>query len=614
MAYSIRLIKVIKPIAGEWSYAHDLTSDNSAERPLYLLVNIKNKILLEENSVLDLNELGIKIITEIKNLFFESTQRDLNALKSSVGSAYDNNIKSDLIIAISAAYLSESEIVLSAVGGGCISLLRGNSLVKLLISNTSVIYATGAVTNQDKLIMSTTDLFEKYDEQRLKKLLTTDNEGTLLRNFGLQGRLFLGGKECVLGVLKVFEKKASRTDIYVNTDTDDRGGGFSKKEKLFSLLRSIKSIKPRLEKSEFDIKRGKIYTAFGVGFIVLLLFLIAVGARRKTIQTERSSYSEELAQAKYKFDEAVRLFPIDKNLARSNFLESETLLGQFESKKDKDEEVQTLIDNINAKEGEILGIYKVDPQLYLDLRLIVDGFTGSRITISAETAFVLDSINKNIIKVTLPEKRSEIVKNVDKNKKILDIASYMDNTFIFSDNEVYGFKDNQKYVIDKENNYSNIISYAYGGNLYVFEKDSDSIWRYSVGDNGYTPRKLWLSETNTVGLGNLIDVAIDGSIWILKNNSEIYVLGSGSQTRFKINDELSKSKSIEMFYTDENSENVYLLSKSNGSIIIFSKEGDYISQYVSDKIKDTTDFVVSDSLKKIYLLTNHEIYFIDLRQ
>ncbi|KKQ43819.1 MAG: hypothetical protein US62_C0041G0008 [Candidatus Woesebacteria bacterium GW2011_GWA1_37_8] len=96
MAYSIRLIKVIKPIAGEWSYAHDLTSDNSAERPLYLLVNIKNKILLEENSVLDLNELGIKIITEIKNLFFESTQRDLNALKSSVGSAYDNNIRTPL--------------------------------------------------------------------------------------------------------------------------------------------------------------------------------------------------------------------------------------------------------------------------------------------------------------------------------------------------------------------------------------------------------------------------------------------------------------------------------------------------------------------------------------
>jgi len=612
MAYQARLIKVIKPIAGEWSYAHELASENGAES-LYLFINIKNKILLEESLVLDLNELGIKIITEVKSLFFESAQKDLNALKTALSTAYRNNIKNDLIISISAAHLIGDEILLAAAGGGCALLLRKNTLVKLLLSKTSVIYASGGVFEGDKFILSTPDLYEKFDEPRLKKLLNTDSEEALVRNFGLKG-LFLGNKECALAVLKIFEKKASRADIYVSSDRSDGPTGSGRKEKIFKFLRRVKNVKPNFEKSEFDVKRGKIYTVFGVAFIVILLFSIAVGAKRKARQAEKSSYSEELAQAKYKFDEAVRLFPIDKNLARSNFLESEALLARFKEKQDKDEEVRTLVGNINAKEGEIMGIYKVDPQLYLDLRLIVDGFSAKRITVSGDSAFVVDSENKNIIKITLSEKRSEIVKNVDKEKTVLDIASYIDNAYVFSTNEIYGFADGQRYTVDKDSSYSNIIAYAYGGNLYVLEKDSDTIWRYSTGDSGFAPRKSWLSETNAVNLEKAVDMAIDGSIWVLDSDSQIFSLGSGSQTRFRTKDGIFEKITADSFYTDENTDNIYLLSKSEGSAVVFSKEGEYISEYLSDKIKDTTDFVVSDSLKKIYFLADHEIYSIDLRQ
>jgi hypothetical protein len=71
--------------------------------------------------------------------------------------------------------------------------------------------------------------------------------------------------------------------------------------------------------------------------------------------------------------------------------------------------------------------------------------------------------------------------------------------------------------------------------------------------------------------------------------------------------------SIDAVYTNESLAGVYLLDKTNKRIVVLTKDGKYKAQYLSDKIGEATDLVVSEKDKKVILLTGQKILFLEIK-
>lgn len=604
MVKILRLTKVVTNGNGEWSISQTLTSEKPEFPDLHLFLNIKNKIVFED-AVLDLNEKGITLIEEIKNNFYVNRDFSQNTLKESVIAVYKNRSSSEMILTICAAAVFEEKIYLVSIGSGSVMLFRNNSLVRLLSGSQEGTYASGIVEVGDWYVLSDKQLLEKYDEIKIKKTLSTDDESQILNYFSGKGRklgvpVSMALLKCIKsdGILKntIYKPSFSYSGIGVKQKPDTWGG------KLNLRIPDTLSVEETASRSRKNAIIGIILIIFLAGFSYW-------GVVKKKTRDARLSYISTLSEAKYKFEEAVRLVDLDKNLAQKYFRESDNLVKNLENNQIYDQEIDVLRRKIDDNRGIILGLYHIELDTYLDLRLIRENFSASQMTLSNMISFVADSSNRSIIKINMDDKRSELIAGLDKNQEINKIASYFNAVFILGRESIYKIEDGERRDLDKIS--GSYLLHSYAANLYLVDKNENKIYRYTANENSYT-KKDWLSENNNADFTESVDIAIDGSIWILSNGPKIVVFSSGSQRQFNLG-EFAQIDNVDAIYTDEETGNLYLMDVSSGSISCITKDGVYIAQYLSDKIKQAKDFVVSEKQRRIYILVPNEILFSDLK-
>ena len=66
-------------------------------------------------------------------------------------------------------------------------------------------------------------------------------------------------------------------------------------------------------------------------------------------------------------------------------------------------------------------------------------------------------------------------------------------------------------------------------------------------------------------------------------------------------------------YTHDEAKMVYILDSEHKRVVVYDKDGLYISQYIWDKTFVVTGLVVPESLGKLLLLADGKIYSIDLK-
>ena len=108
-------------------------------------------------------------------------------------------------------------------------------------------------------------------------------------------------------------------------------------------------------------------------------------------------------------------------------------------------------------------------------------------------------------------------------------------------------------------------------------------------------------------------MAIDGSIWLLRQDGKILKFSQGSPEAFGVAGLDKPFSSPSVIYTDSEAENLYILDKGNSRIVVLTKGGEYQGQYIWEGIKEASDMVVSEKEEKIFLLSGEKIYKIDIK-
>lgn len=195
----------------------------------------------------------------------------------------------------------------------------------------------------------------------------------------------------------------------------------------------------------------------------------------------------------------------------------------------------------------------------------------------------------------------------------ITIASYVERLFFLKEKGIFELKEDVLEKVEESEFGENTLMYAYAGNLYILKKSDNEIYRYPSLDFGFAPKNTWLAESVNVDFSDVLDLTIDGAVWILKDGGKVEKYTYGNPQNFKLSADFIDLKNPKRIFTEEADKYLYLLDEEVGKVLAYDKQTGILSaQYICDDIKGSVDFVVSEKEKKIILLKKDKLLVIEI--
>lgn len=595
----------------------------------------------EPGSEIDSVLAGRELISRLHEEYFGELEKPaFNALKEAIEAVMKEFFSAWGGVEIAAASYC-GDVVYSAVSGGAeAAVFRDGMVAKILTSQASAdaVSASGYPKDGDIFILGTSKFFGILPHGVIKAAFeggSPEQASEALAPF-IHARANTGS---VGAAIMKFEKKeafVSKIETGVSIEEPNQEVAIPKESSTLAPRGAFLKINPILKKGAemitgtigrflperritvkgvpADLSSGqnrRLAISVGIILLVLLLVSIGFGIKQSGQKKAREKYESRLSQARHDISEAEKLYSLDPSRARELFASAENLTAQIENEGVTDKEVSDLRQEINDKESSILGIYRVTPELYIDLSLLSAGLKGDDISAGLTRLFVLDRIGKKVVGVDFDTKKVSVVAGPDQISSANYLANFENKVYVVGDG-IVEVGDKQKKVIEK-NWEGEVLPYSYSGNIYLIDKSAKTIWRYPASAEGFGERTKWNTNEIDMNFSDLAGVTIDGSIWLLTNSGEILRFSLGNQVAFSIKGLIPELTSGASIYSNEELKYVYILDRVGKRIIVIDKTGEYKAQYKSDMISEAYDLAVSESAKEIVLLAGDKLYSIEIK-
>lgn len=364
--------------------------------------------------------------------------------------------------------------------------------------------------------------------------------------------------------------------------------------------------------TKFDLTSTKRKTTLTVGVLILILLIASVvfGISQKNKKEFQDESEKKLTIATANYEKSISEENFDKTSSRELFISAKEIAFKLREDGYESNGLSKLISDITSKEAEVLGEIKKEPKELLDLTLQTSGFNGDQISSTGKEVFVFDKTNKNVIQVDTNGKDAKKIAGKDILEGAKQLASYGDRLFSLNDDGIYEITNKREKV--KEKDWEESLFYLYSGNIYLMDKSANEIYRFAGNDNSFSDKTEWLAPGIEVDLSKVIDMTIDGSIWLLSSSGKATKFTNGNPSVILMKGIVEELNSPTAIYTNEKLKYVYILDKNSGRVVTLEKNGNFKLQYKSDAIKEAKDLVVSEDESKIILLTGSKLMYIEL--
>lgn len=358
-------------------------------------------------------------------------------------------------------------------------------------------------------------------------------------------------------------------------------------------------------------------TALSVGAILLIILLISIvlGIRQKKSHDFKAAYADRLVRAQTLFNDSISQKETNLINARESFKSAQDIVSNLETEGIKDPEIEKLKNDLLAVQTEILGTTHVPPVLFQDLSIVRSGVEAKDASLSQNKISVLDVSAGRVISVGTKGKETNMTGSSDKVLGLKSVSAFDNKIYVLGEKGVVEIdqKGTSKVVIEKDSEWANPAKiFAFGSNIYLLE-NSGKIWKYPAAGTptGFGTKQEWLKADP---VGPAIDWAFDGSVYVLSEGGEITKYIKGAKDSFNLSGMSGSLNGATSIYTDPDLGSVFILDKTGGRIMEVEKNGTFKLEYIADETKNTDDFVVSASEKKIFLLSQNKLLEIPLKK
>lgn len=567
-----------------WAQVFVLRPEGNGVRPSPLFACLD----LEGRIGKDLAVLGREVVSVLEREFFQKSREEstLTALKRAVRMAVEE-VKETLSEGEEVEFnllcgtLKEDILYLVQLGRGQIYLWRKNRIGPILEEGGEEIReASGWVKEGDILLLATPLFWKRITLGELRA--------------GLAG----GEIEEIVSRLtpKISNLEFSATMAVLFVRFEERG------EEFFPEVRTRRSFLPPRRIPVIRIQREK-RILLAVGFLLSLLTLsLFKGITKRDYLAKKAEFQSLSSRfrEKVKIAEEISIFKPEE--AEKVLAEAEEILEKMEKLKVEREVVEREREKLAEKRGEILNIFQKKPEIVFDLDLIKKTETFSLSFVGGKVLVLSPGV---VFAIDPEEKRGEMV-GIEEG---LREGKFLAENFVFSLKGIWVVDPEKREVekiIEEGEDWGEVRGFSvFQKNLYLLFPDQ--IRKYTATASGYLPPGNWLREE--VDLSGGIDLAIDGAIYVLRQDGLIQKLLRGKKERFAPS--LKEPLNPLACFTSPLLENFYLLDRE-GRVVVLDKEGRYQRQYRSPLLAGAKDFVVDSQGKKIYFLVGSKIYRFDL--
>jgi hypothetical protein len=578
--------------------------------------------------------LGREIVGRLHEEYFGNLETSaFNAIKNAVSKVCDEFSDATGRVEIAACALVSGVLYCAACAGAKVMIYRHGVLTEILDTKDSTMSASGYPKNEDVVICTTANFLstvsmgaikaavsgkdvQKAAEQLAPSVHSSEYQGKL-------GAIFVKFSDKGDGSKKINEfgqknyqplisEKIEKAETEVLEENQKSGAKLDVLKNFFR-KNAVDKLYVRSKTRNLEEAQGK-KTAISVGVLILALLVISIffGIKQKNAKEKRQEYETVLTEATHQFDEANEIYSLNPQRARELFSQSKEKVSGLLEQGIENDELNSLWSKIEENEGVILGEYSIEPDLFMDLTLQSNDFSGTDMALSDDTLFVLDDNAEKAISVVVGTKNTRVLAGPSLIENAKYIASYSDRAFILSIDKVYEVGDEKRDLIEKDWE-GEALPYAYTGNFYILDKGSSQIFRYAGTGASFSPKTNWLAEKVETDFSNVVSWSIDGNIWMLESNGNILRFSLGNKITFSPKGLSPQLTQPEQIYTNDETDYLYILDPENKRVVVLSKEGDFKAQYVSDKIKEAIDLGVSEMQKKMILLTPGKLLSIELK-
>jgi len=374
----------------------------------------------------------------------------------------------------------------------------------------------------------------------------------------------------------------------------------------------------RLAAEELDKKRRRLALSVGV---ILLIILIVSGAfglyRRREIvrETRLASFSQRADWIISQADQLSAVSPARAGeLVREERLSLETARDNTGDKKLKSSLIQ-IISVLAEAQARVGRVETVTPELYLSLGLIRPDTSG-RLLSAGQNSLGILSTDGIVLLVSMSGRSGEVVAGGELIKNSIDLAVSTAKSFVLNPDNIIEIDSKNKTsavaVTDEDDTWQNPIRLsAFAGGLFVFDKSNSEIYKYSATESGtYGSRRRWLAPGIAPNLSDVVDMTIDGDVWLLHQGGRLDRYRRGAPTGFKQSGLLDQLTSPQAVFVPQDGSRIWILDNSSRVVAFDVKSGEYVGQWQFTGI-NPTDLAVIESSGKIFLLAGENIYTIN---
>jgi hypothetical protein len=519
------------------------------------------------------------------------------------------------------------KVVYSAVGGGAqVAIFRNGMLAKILESSPKqVVSASGYPKDKDTLLLATNRFFETIPNGVLKGALESADPASAAESLAPAVHAVEDNGNIGAVVIR-FEKTAFFAQEQ-EAPPPEAPAAVPAAEKAKGILTGVftniqRALSRRLPERKIYVKgvpddesvpqSKKTTLTVGIVLLIILVVSIGFGIRQKIVKDQKGKYSDRLAQAQHEIEEAKNLASLNPERSRELFSSSFSLAETLKAEGVKDPGLEELLNNLDVNRGLILGEYRQETELYMDLSILSDGLKGDDISGSAERVYVLDKAGKKVVGITLATKKTEVVAGPDQVEGAESLTSYGERVFVLTGEGLNEVGEDKTRAIEKDWE-GEVLPYAYAGNIYLLDKPANTIWRFAGAEGSFGSKSDWLGVGVEPDFSRIVSITIDGNIWVLSQTGKILKFSRGSPQNVAAAGVFPALVSANAIYTNEEAGFVYILDKTGKRIVVLDKDGNYKAQYFSDRLSEANDLVVSEAQKKIILLAGSKLYFLEIK-
>ncbi|RJR15740.1 hypothetical protein C4579_01525 [Candidatus Microgenomates bacterium] len=498
-----------------------------------------------------------------------------------------------------AVYVIDEVLTAVVLGGGSVYIARGKEATPIL---TQVGSLSGPVKADDRVLLLSTQRAQKIPLEKVTAALGKENVEQY------EHILFPDKQTTGAGLAIAFTQLPQAanlaTDAPTITSIDNRmRATLLSRRFLQAFLSRITRVKPL----------GWVIMLIGLALIISVVFGVLTQMRNR----QEVKANDILTQVSHKLDEGMALIDLNPVRSREILEEAKLLLASASAKPGSETEKQLEMyqQKIDAGLAAAERKFTVTLEPFFKLELIKPDAVGNHLSLYQDALITLDTVHGTLYRLSINNKSSRLLLQQDLLKTAQSVVVYGEEILVLLDgvHRVQIATNSLEQIIAPDSEWGRITDAGvFDGNVYLLDPGKSWIWKYYQTDGSYGSRQDYLLFDTLVNISSAQEMAIDGYVWVA-DQERILRFSQGGEDVWRITGlEMPLGKDLDI-YSDEYTAHLYILDRTNKRVIVLDKDGTYLAQYHWEAPDEITDFVVSEVINKILLLSRGTIYGIDLR-